>query len=182
MTPAAAAALLGVDIQATAPEVEHAFRVRARQVHPDSGGADDAFIRLTEARDILLQPQEPMPFVVGTRPVRRRSWPLFWTWVGLLALAIALSAIMAPQPFTIAEPLVRYPLLVVGLLGYALTGRTGFGVLAVIAIAATALVALLFTTLGALVGLLIMVAAIYGLALIGRTAPMLVRAVDNPGR
>ena len=178
MTPAAAAALLGVHVQATAPEVEHAFRVRARQVHPDSGGADDAFIRLTEARDILLQPQEPVPFVfAGTRPVRQRSWPLFWTWVGLLALAIALSAIMAPQPFTIAEPLVRYPLLVVGLLGYALTGRTGFGVLAVVAIAATALVALLFTTLGALVGLLIMVAAIYGLALIGRTAPMLVKGV-----
>ena len=162
MTPDDAAQVLGVEVGASAPDVERAYRVRARSMHPDAGGADDAFIRLTQARGILLAPQQP----VVVRGPRRPSRLLFGTWTALLALAIALSASASPLPW--AEPVVRYGVLVVGMLGYALTGRRGYLVLGLVALAATAVVALVFTTLGALVGLLLMVAPVYGLILIGQ--------------
>lgn len=172
MTPDEAARVLGVDVNAPAEAVQRAYRVAARSSHPDAGGASDSFVRLTAARDALLTaPAEPVTVtLVQPRPVpaARWSWPLFSTWTGLLAFAIFLCAYLAPLPFTIAEPLVRFPLLAAGLVGYALTGRRALLVLGLVALAATALVGVVYTTLGVLVGLLLLVAVTFGLVTMGQ--------------
>ncbi len=51
---AAAAQVLGVDVDATDREIRSAYRKRARVAHPDHGGTAAQMIRLTEARAILL--------------------------------------------------------------------------------------------------------------------------------
>jgi hypothetical protein len=175
MTREDAARLLGVEPGASAAEVERAYRRKAHAVHPDAaGGPDDAFISLTRARDILLAvPPLPAP-VAPSRPSRA----LFVTWIVVLLLAIFVSASMAPQPFTIAEPIARYTVLVAAFAGYALTGRRLFLVVALVALAATALIAVTFTTFGTLVGLLMMVAPVYGLLLMGQRTGRRT-AVDN---
>ena len=152
--------------------MQRAYRRLARSSHPDAGGASDRFIQLTAARDALLAAPQITPVVVpnlAPRPAPLWSWWLFGTWTGLLALAIFLCAYLAPLPFTIAEPLIRFPLLVIGLVGYALTGRTPLLVIGLIALGATAIMGVLFTTLGALVGLLTMVAAVFGLVTLGQS-------------
>lgn len=166
MTLDEAARILGVEVGASRERVQRAFRVAARSSHPDAGGADTRFIELTAARDALLA----APPVVVTRaaPAARWSWPLFWTWTALLALAIFLCAYLAPLPLTIAEPLVRYPLLALGLVGYALTGRKPLLVLALVALAVTAAFGVVFTTIGALVGLLLLVPVVFGLVTLGQ--------------
>ncbi len=45
--------LLGVALDATADEVERAFRHRVRTAHPDGGGDAATFRRLVEARTAL---------------------------------------------------------------------------------------------------------------------------------
>lgn len=173
MTVDEAARILGVEPGASADEVQRAYRLRARSSHPDGGGADERFIELVTARDALLAaPQRasspvevPLP---PRRPIARWSWPLFWTWTALLALAIFLCAYLAPLPFTVAEPVVRFPLLAAGLLGYALTGRRGLLILGLVALGATAALGLVFTTIGILIGLLLMVPAVFGLVTLGQ--------------
>ncbi len=170
MTPDDAARILGVDVGSSPEAVQRAFRRAARSSHPDAGGADDRFIHLTAARDALLAAPEP-PQLLAPRPApaARWSWPLFATWTALLALAIFLCAYLAPLPLTIAEPLVRFPLLAAGLVGYALSGRRPLLVLGLVMLAATAVMGVLFTTIGALVGLLVMVAAVFGLVTMGQS-------------
>jgi hypothetical protein len=41
--------VLGLAFPCTAPEVKHAFRVRAKVMHPDSGGSNEAFQTLYQA-------------------------------------------------------------------------------------------------------------------------------------
>ena len=53
-TRAAAAALLGVPVDADAPLVRRAFRLWARSAHPDAGGSAAELDRLRRARDVLL--------------------------------------------------------------------------------------------------------------------------------
>lgn len=166
MTLDEAARILGVEVGASPERVQRAFRVAARSSHPDAGGADTRFIELTAARDALLA--APPVIVTRAAPAARWSWPLFWTWTALLALAIFLCAYLAPLPLTIAEPLVRYPLLALGLVGYALTGRKPLLVLALVALALTAAIGVVFATIGALVGLLLLVGVVFGLVTLGQ--------------
>jgi hypothetical protein len=41
--------VLGLALPCTAPEVKHAFRARAKVLHPDSGGSSEAFQTLYQA-------------------------------------------------------------------------------------------------------------------------------------
>lgn len=172
MTPDEAAALLGVSVSAGPEEVAQAFRRRARAVHPDAGGSGEEFIRLAQARDALLAHQ-PLPWHV--EPVPPFSWRLWATWIGLLALACLLGASGDWLPLTPAEPIVRSVVLIGALGAYARTGRRGWLVLSLLALAATLAVSLIFATLGTLVGLLIAVAPVYGLLLMGQRAQRLRR-------
>lgn len=50
----AAAALLGIGVNATEDEIATAFRAKVRVAHPDLGGSDEATREIIEARDVML--------------------------------------------------------------------------------------------------------------------------------
>jgi hypothetical protein len=53
--------LLGIDPDATEEEIETAYREKVKQVHPDKSDSPDAkevFMRVREAREVLLDPKE----------------------------------------------------------------------------------------------------------------------------
>jgi hypothetical protein len=186
MTREEAAAALGVSVDATVAEIQRAFTAGARTSHPDrfsgatkeqSQQAAQEFIRLTSARDVLLQSRPAGPagspvggavFTVHYRS-RRITWQGLAAWLSVLAVAVFVSIVGAELPFTIAEPLVRFTLLTVGLIGYARTGRQGFLVLIVVCIAVTAVLTITFTTFGALLGMFLAAFPVIGLVLAGRT-------------
>ncbi|MCY7412952.1 MAG: J domain-containing protein [Salinibacterium sp.] len=184
MTLEDAAAALGVALDATESDIQRAFKLRARDSHPDrfSGAsperaarAAEDFIRITAARDRLLQARRSStPATPGAREYtaspryRRISWQGLAAWLGIVVVAAFVSIVGAELPFTVAEPLVRFAALTVGLLGFALTGKQGYFVLIVLAILVTAVLAIAFTTLGALLGMFILSAPVIGLVLAGR--------------
>ena len=181
MTPDAAAALLGVALDATDEQVESAYRARARESHPDRASGDaTTFMRVTEARDVLLG--RPLaPAALPGIPISRWSWPLFWAWIGVIVVAVFVSIFRAPEPLGPVEPVLRYTLLGGSLVAYALTGLRQWFWIAVFAIVWTAGVTLVFTSLGPLVGLLLLVAPFYGLTLLGRTTAARVAARSPRG-
>lgn len=48
---------LGLDRLAKPDEIKHAYRRLARQMHPDNGGDPDDFIDITEAYNVLMDPE-----------------------------------------------------------------------------------------------------------------------------
>jgi len=162
MTPDEAAAVLGVPVNASRAEIDAAYRRAARASHPDLAGEPSAFVRATQARDVLVESPvlEYVPVVRALPPLSR---PLFITWVALLGFAIAISVGGSAFPLTPFEPLARFGLLAIGAIGYAITGKRIFMTLAIIAIAWTAVTTVLFTTFGALLGMLLLAAPLYGL-------------------
>ena len=50
--------LLGVDKGATAAQIKSAYRRKAKSSHPDTGGDPELFKNLTEAHDVLKDPQK----------------------------------------------------------------------------------------------------------------------------
>jgi curved DNA-binding protein CbpA len=48
---------LGVEPEAAAPEIDKAYRQKARKVHPDTGGSDTAFHALSHAYEVLSDPE-----------------------------------------------------------------------------------------------------------------------------
>ena len=46
-------AMLGVDKDATLPEIKRAFKAKALQVHPDKGGTEEEFVNLRAAYDTV---------------------------------------------------------------------------------------------------------------------------------
>lgn len=186
MTPERAAEVLGVSVDAAPAEVERAFHRRARVTHPDvaegvppaaDGDADAdaaaAFREVLQARDALLRTPRPpdAPATVRVvaevgrdgRPIPRvQSVRLMTVWAGLLALAAFLAIFRAAQPLSLAEPLVRWGVLLVSAVAYAATGRRVFLVLATAAEVATLALTVLFASFGGLVGLLITLPALLG--------------------
>jgi len=61
-----AAAVLGITQGATRDEIRRAFRARAKIVHPDAHGTDEAFVALRAAADLLLATAPERP---SRRPV-----------------------------------------------------------------------------------------------------------------
>lgn len=180
MDPDAAAALLGVPADAAPVDVERAWRRRSRDSHPDrfsdatqKAEAAEEFIRMTRARDILLARRMPTSAAVDAESpeewviVHRPRWRLIALWAALALVGIFVATFGEPLPFTVADPILRYGLLVAGLVAYAATGRTPFLVLIVIAVAATALHAVLFTTFGTLLGMFLLGAPVIALVTIG---------------
>ena len=165
MTPDRAAEVLGVAVDASHEDVERAFLRKAREAHPDSGGSAAAFREATEARDTLLR---VVPYVVIDRGGPGRQGPLLLAaWVAILLIAAFLSIYGVYHPFGLVEPLVRWAVLIGAALAYGMTGRRGWLVLAIVAIAATALLTILYTSFGGLIALLLVSPAMLGLGLSG---------------
>jgi DnaJ domain len=183
MSPEDAAAVLGVSLDASAADIESAYRRRARTTHPDrfvdatrSREATREFIGVVEAHDVLVSrlgaaPSGAIPFASApvSRPIPRpRSRLLLGTWAGVTLVAIFVSIYAGAPAWGIWEPIARYGLIFVALMAFALTGRTPWLVTALVALAVTAVITLVATTLGTLLGLFLLVAPIYGLVTIGR--------------
>jgi len=176
MTPADAAAELGIAIDASPNEVRAAYRRAARDVHPDrqtgasmkdAALASATFIRVTQARDVLLALAAREAAPTTTLRQARPSTTLMWTWVALLVPGIAASVLASDFPLTPLEPGIRFAVLAVSATAFAITGERPWWVLMWVAIAATALETILFTTLGSLLGMMLLAAPIYGLSVIG---------------
>ncbi|MDH4077506.1 MAG: J domain-containing protein [Acidimicrobiia bacterium] len=86
-----AAAVLGITQGATRDEIRRAFRARAKIVHPDAHGTDQAFVTLRAAADLLLatasdRPERRAATPCGNRPAPVRSAP------GLVIIAAGAEA------------------------------------------------------------------------------------------
>lgn len=76
-----AARVLGVPADASSERVVAAFRRRAKSVHPDQGGSQEAMYELVQARSVLLGagppphagPRPPV-VIIRTEPPLRRLW------------------------------------------------------------------------------------------------------------
>ena len=182
MTRDEAAALLGVAPTASVSEVESAYRRLARSTHPDRFVGESTpraqqaardFIDVSRARDVLLRAPEGMAQHVPSATIRflpKRSWPLIGTWLGIALFAMFLATYSSDRlPFGAVEPIIRWIVTIGSLLAYALSGMRHWLVIALAAIAATAVVTLLFTSIGGLIGLLFLAAPTYGLVSIGQT-------------
>jgi hypothetical protein len=183
MSPEDAAARLGIGLDATAADIENAYRRRARSTHPDrfpdasrSREATDEFIGVATAHDVLVARLGATPTgaasytgVPVSSPIpRRRSRLLLGTWAGVTLVAIFVSIYAGAPAWGVWEPIARYGLVFVALMAFALTGRTPWLVTALLALAASAIITLVATTFGALLGLFMLVAPVYGLVTIGR--------------
>lgn len=186
MTPEQAAIELGVAVDASEREVRAAYRRAARDVHPDRQAgasmreaalASATFVRVTDARDVLLARASRRAAAgasagaaaasTGTLRAARPSTALLITWTALLGVGIGVSVLAHDFPLTPIEPAIRFSLLAVSAVSFALTGAKPWWVLLWVAIIGTAVETVLFTTLGSLLGMLALAAPIYGLSLIG---------------
>lgn len=175
--------MLGVAVDASAAEIENAYRRRARSTHPDrfidasrSREATREFIGVTQAHDVLVSrlasrsigavPLEAEPF--SSSVPRPRSRLLLGTWAGVTLVAIFVSIYAGAPPWSVWEPIIRYGLIFVALMAFALTGRTAWLVTALTVLSVTAVITLVATTFGTLLGLFMLVAPVYGLVTIGR--------------
>jgi hypothetical protein len=62
--------VLGVGESASKADVDRAYRNRARKLHPDGGGSDEAMKSLNEARDVLSDPTTRKAYDAQRRPDR----------------------------------------------------------------------------------------------------------------
>jgi hypothetical protein len=184
VTPVEASELLGVGVSATRAEIEAAFKARARRSHPDrfagasaaeSASAAAEFIRVTEARDVLLRgldgrsvPVVPMSAPVTapapTRPVRRVAAGI-WSYVLIVASIFSVigGAIpLSPWNLVLLGPLAFFAI------SFARTGRRGFLIGTLIFAAANAVVDVAIISFGSLVALELLLAPVIALVVVGR--------------
>tara|TARA_R110000868_G_scaffold346385_1_gene607485 strand:- start:53782 stop:54351 length:570 start_codon:yes stop_codon:yes gene_type:complete len=180
-----AALLLGVAVDAGRAEVTAAFARRARTAHPDVDGGDaETFRLLVEARDRLLAagpaPDGEMPLrvVVRENAPRPHGPLLLGAWVGILLVAAFLSVFRVEHPWAPGEPLLRWGLLIAAGWGFGVTGRRVLLVAMSLLFLASVVTTLILTTWGGLVGLLLAIPALYGLALSGEARLRLARDVS----
>ncbi|WP_213814845.1 J domain-containing protein [Glaciihabitans sp. dw_435] len=198
MTPAEAASILRVSPDASAAEIEHAYRVRARQCHPDripnasraeASAATAEFIRVADAREVLSHPHDyaaagpgRVPFTAGPAAARPTSsappyepyyfppprWFAIVAWSAILPLAIALSFTGGPLPYSALDLLLRLVPLGVVSVAFAITGRRGLFFVLAFLVAVSAIVTFVGASFGTLLVLELLLVPVIGLALIGR--------------
>jgi ABC-type uncharacterized transport system permease subunit len=173
MTPAEAARILGVAPDASKLDVERAYRVRARESHPDRRGGANAeaiaaataeFARVGEAFAVLSAPRVVMT-LASVPPFSR---PVIAGWFAVLALATALLVTGGAAPFGTLELIARVGVLVSCAVGYSVTGRSGFFVIGVAAFVVTAAFTAVAASFGSLLALFVVVPAVIALAVTGR--------------
>jgi hypothetical protein len=186
MTIADAAALLGVTEDATRADIDAAFKRLARLSHPDrfagasaarSAAAAAEFIRITEARDVLVGattgPKRRLAGAVSfDRPIDRPKPTVdprrsigFWTYVLIVVSVFCfLGGVLPFSPWNLALLLPLDGCVIV----FGLTGRRVFLVGAIVAVAANAVVALAIVSIGSLVALEVLLVPVIALIVLGR--------------
>ena len=185
MDAATAARLLGVPVDASRADIERAFRRRARLEHPDVSGDPTAFAAVTEARNVLVRAEgwDAPPAAAVPQPGRRRAEPirrppfelppiLLLLVSVLLIVGTLVAGFASTSPFAPVEPLLRSVVLVVAVIGYAVTRLRVFGVVSGVAILATAVATIAWVNFGTLLGGALMAPAIVLLMLHGRNRPL----------
>ncbi|MBK4347220.1 J domain-containing protein [Lacisediminihabitans changchengi] len=196
MTPADAAAILGVTLEASPAEIDAAYKRRARASHPDQFAgagpeqtrkAADEFIRVTDARSLLSRyaaehatqqdrPRRP-PTVIITTPVsgeqilRRAAAPVSTiVWGYLLVFASVFAFVGGALPFSPWMLLVLIPTDVAAI-AYARTGSRPLMIATLLLGAANAAVTIAFASFGALLAFEVLLAPGIALFVLGqRTA------------
>lgn len=105
MTREQAALLLGVDANASAAQVQQAWRVWAKLAHPDAGGDREHFEALARARSILLthlaRPvAQPTPALHPRAPLRNvccRPSAQGSVVLAVVAVGLVFTALLAPR-------------------------------------------------------------------------------------
>lgn len=195
MTPADAAALLGVALDASPAQIDAAYKRRARASHPDqfvgagpqqTRAAADEFIRVTDARLLMLryaaeQGSRARPTVPTTSPVaatatgtttaRHPAAPVaLIVWSYLLIFASVFAFIGGALPFSPWMLLVLVPTDIASI-AYARTGRRGFMIATLVMGAVNAAVTIAFASFGALLAFEVLLAPGIALFVLGqRTA------------
>jgi hypothetical protein len=181
MTPEEAAALLRVRADAAAPEIERAFRARARAVHPDRltnatpaqlADAAHRFARLSTAHELLLREVAERPIEAVLEPDAPVAPPtgrwLIIGWLAVLMVAGVISYYGGILPYSRADILLRLLPLAASATAFALSGRRGFLVLTVVFTVASAVLTLALASFGSLVALGLLLAPVLGLIAVGR--------------
>ena len=169
-----AARILGVRADATRAELERAYRKRASESHPDRFAGESAERVAAASAEFLSVGQAFATLTAAAVPLRLAPvLPLLpravvIAWMAVLALGVALAITGGPTPFGPVENIVRTALVVVGLVGYVLTGRRPFFVIAIVALVATALFTLTHASFGALLALLVIQPSAIALLIAGR--------------
>jgi hypothetical protein len=215
MTPAEAAALLEVPVDAELEQVERAFRYQAQRSHPDRlaaatpaelAAAAARFDRFILARSVLREADDerrrhaptgpdagsadagaPGPTEAPGRAPATESWTdpvwaddvpyqppapsapwVFWVWLGVYALAAAISFIGGPLPYYELDLWLRLLPLGVAAAAYARTGRQPFLAVVVALGGATAALTILYASFGPLVAMMLLAAPVLGMVSLGR--------------
>lgn len=190
MDPARAADVLGVRPGASAREVSAAFARRARVTHPDVAGGDaDAFREAVAARDALLALAAARTTAGTADPafVRRvdvdgprpQGPLLLAVWTGIIAIAAFVSIYGVAHPLHPVEAVLRWVAIAALAVGFGATGRRPLLYLALALVAVTVAFTFVETSLGGLMGLLLLIPALYGLSLSGIARERLRRVVDG---
>jgi hypothetical protein len=181
MTPEEAAVLLRVRTDASAPDIERAFRARARALHPDRltdatpgqlADAANRFARISTAHEVLMREAAERPIEAVIEPDRPEAPPtgrwLIIAWLFVLLVAGAISYFGGILPYSRADILLRLLPLAASATAFALTGRRGFLVLTLVFTGASAVLTLALASFGSLVALGLLLVPVLGLVTVGR--------------
>jgi DnaJ-like protein len=67
--------MLGVEEQATKAEIDRAYRIQARKLHPDGGGNEEEMKSLNEARDVLGNAEARKLYDAGRQEYEQKQQP-----------------------------------------------------------------------------------------------------------
>jgi len=176
MTPAEAAAILGVAPDASEHELERAYRARARELHPDrlAGASADRladashrFALLGEAHDVLRREIPVVATIEPEGPPRSPRW-LIIGWLAVLAVAGVISYFGGALPYSTGDVVLRLLPLAASATAFALTGQRVYYAVTVALLAASVLVTLALASFGSLIAFGLLVVPVVGLIVIGR--------------
>ncbi|GAB3606518.1 hypothetical protein GCM10027413_19270 [Conyzicola nivalis] len=179
MTPEDAAAILQLRPNATAGDVERAFRARARMLHPDRltgaseeqvAAAAEKFARLTEAHEVMQHAIADAPIIATIEPdgpPPSARW-LIVGWLGVMLVAGVISFFGGAIPYSTADVVLRLLPLAAAATAFALTGRRVYYAATVALLAASVLITLALASFGSLVALGLLLVPVVGLMVQGR--------------
>jgi len=179
MTPEDAAAILQLRPNASAHDVERAYRARARVLHPDRlAGASDVqlaaaaekFARLAEAHEVMQHEIAERPVIATLEPEeppRSPRWVIIG-WLGVMLVAGVISFFGGAVPYSTGDVVLRLLPLAAAATAFALTGQRVYYALTVALLAASVLITLALASFGSLVAFGLLVVPVIGLIVIGR--------------
>lgn len=182
MTPDEAAAILHVSVDATADQVERAYRHHARSLHPDrlAGASEqkvtesaERFARMTLAHEVMVREINERPVVATIEPEVPQGPPPSGRWVIIGWLTVMLVAGVVSYyggvlPLSTGDVVLRLLPLAGASTAFALTGRRVFFALTVALLAVSVLITLALATFGSLVALGLLLLPVVGLIAMGR--------------